>query len=151
MPAQVQAGLDRGIIIIGVALNYHFHYHNGVHVRLYRPGYDLVQFKSWQLSKGVDWIPVKDFAGREKAVDDLLSSCGTVAWCQFTGKSDENAPWQLPCGLRAGSHSAEHRAALAFAAQEYENLLRSDDPACGEQVKARLLDKVKKVRALMSR
>src|SRR5262245_38384841 len=37
VPPQVQAGFDKGIIIIGVALNYHFHYHDGVRVRLYRP------------------------------------------------------------------------------------------------------------------
>ena len=37
VPPQVRASVDRGLIIIGVAVNHHFHYHDGVHVRLYRP------------------------------------------------------------------------------------------------------------------
>jgi hypothetical protein len=157
-PAQVQAGLDSGIIIIGIALNYHFHYHDGVHVRLYRPGYDLVEFKSWQMGKSVVWVPAKDFAAREKAIDDLLSACGTVSWCQmhrnselFPEDSAAKPSAEVPGGLRPGSYSVEHCAALAFAAQEYDKLWQSNDPSCTEDVKKRLLHKAGSVRGLMNR
>jgi hypothetical protein len=152
VPPQVQAGLDRGVIIIGVALNYHFHYHDGVLVRLYRPGYELVQFRSWQIGKKLEWTPVADLAGREKAIDDLLDGCGTVNNCwpaaeRLTG----TAAWDVPGGLRPGSHSEAHRATLAFAASEYERLLQTTATECDEAVTRRLLDKAEKVRALMTK
>jgi hypothetical protein len=149
VPPQARAGLDRGIIIIGVALNYHFHYHEGVHVRLYRPGYDLVAFRSWQLGKQVEWKPAVDLAGREKAIDDLLASPGTVGWCQFTRES--NGPWDVPGGLRPGSYSTAHLAALRFIAAEYEKLAATNDPPCSAEARQRLLDKAAKVRARMEK
>src|SRR5262245_4665159 len=71
VPPQVHAGQDTGVIIIGVALNYHFHYHEGVHVRLYRPGYRTVAFKSWEVGKRLNWTSAADVADREQAIDTL--------------------------------------------------------------------------------
>jgi hypothetical protein len=145
VPPQVKPTVDSGVIIIGVALNYHFHYHDGVHVRLYRRGYELAQFKSWQFGKRLEWTPVKDCAGRERTIDTLLAGPGTVAWCQFTPKKDENQPWTLHGGLRPGAYSKAHREALAFAAREYERLADALD--CPVDARARLQDKAAQVRA----
>jgi hypothetical protein len=53
--------------------------------------------------------------------------------------------------LRPGSHSEQHRAALAFIAQEYERLFQANDPECTDEAKQRLLDKAEKVRGLIER
>jgi hypothetical protein len=113
----------------------------------------LVQFKSWQMGKQVEWTAVRDLAGREKAIDDHLDSCGTLTWgpIHFRRPATDREPWALPRGLRPGSHSQEHRAALAFAAHEYEKLLDANDPECNEEAQQRLLHKVATVRALMEK
>jgi hypothetical protein len=144
-PPQLQAGLDRGIIIIGVALNYHFHYHDGVHVRLYRPGYELVQFKSWEFGKKVTWTRCSDLVGRERAIDELLAAPGTVSWCQMSRHKEEKS-WGVPGALRSAAYSKKHRAALEFIGAEYERL--AADEGCSEEDRRRLSGKAEAVRTL---
>jgi hypothetical protein len=147
VPPQVKAGVDTGIIMIGVALNYHFHYHNGCHVRIYRPGFELVEFKSWQFGKPLEWKAARTLVEQEKAIDQLMAKAGTPHNPAIPGEEQKQAT-EIPASLRPGSFSEQHKAALLFAASEYERLATLDDPSRTEADTQRLLDKAQQLQAL---
>jgi hypothetical protein len=113
VPAQVKPSVSYGFVVIGIALNYLTHTSHSVALRLYRPGYELVEIKSWQRMNRVAWKPIQDAAAQEQTLDLLL-------------------PAER---LEPGSVSLAHREALLFGASEYERLA-SD--ARSEDLRARL-------------
>jgi hypothetical protein len=121
VPAQVKPSFTYGFVVIGVALNYLTHSSHSVAVRLYRPGYELVEIKSWERKHRVAWHPAPDLEAQETSLDTLL-----------------------PLGLlEPGSKSAAHQDALLYGASEYERLAaltRSEDHH------ARLASKARKLR-----
>jgi hypothetical protein len=107
-------------------------------VRVYRPGYQIIEVKAWEKSRELQWFPAADLAGQEKAIDDLLVdpaapiaprgpelSLGRVSadrsLCWWDQK-DQKTP---PLGLQPGAVSVSQRKALEFAAGEYQRLAGS--------------------------
>src|SRR5262249_55337083 len=72
VPAQIKPSVTYGFAVIGVALNYLTYTDHTMAVRLYRPGFDLVEIKSWDAVREVAWTPAPDLAGRETALDNLF-------------------------------------------------------------------------------
>lgn len=120
IPAQVRPSLSYGLVVLGIALNYLTHTSHSVALRIYRPGYELVEVKSWEAVNKVVWRLAPDLAGQQHALDALL-----------------------PLGrLEPGSPSAAHREILLFGASEYERLAsmaQSQDHQAGLRAKARQL------------
>ena len=150
VPSQTGLSLDYGFYVIGIALNYPVHYGHSTLLRLYRPGYQLVEVRSWEAPGKVEWKPAPDPAAQEKAVDGLLAGPGTESpRAEFaygrnadTLHSVRERGWCLR-QLKLGSASAGHREALLFAAAEYERLaaaLPANSPD-GGAMKERLLGK----------
>lgn len=151
-PPQVQAGLDRGLFI-PVALVYHIHYHDGCHVRLYRPGFELVEFKSWQFGKQLEWKTALSLVDQEMAIDNLITSCGTIRG-QLTPSwrgDDHGDTWKPSAGLSPGSFSEQHKTALLFAATEYERLATMNGLSGSESDVRRLREKAEMLRKHASR
>jgi hypothetical protein len=100
VPAQVKPSVSYGFVVIGGVLNYLTYTSHSVAVRLYRPGYDLVEIRSWQRVNRVAWKPTADLGIQENALDRLL-------------------PLDR---LEGGSRSPAHRKTMLFGAAEYERL-----------------------------
>jgi hypothetical protein len=100
------------------------HTSSQVAVRLYRPGYDLVEIRAREPADGVIWKAAPDLASQERAVDALFSA-GTVA-AGLTREADpEELLFDALVVLEPGSTSDEHRDALLFGAAEYDRLAAS--------------------------
>lgn len=112
VPAQVKPSVSYGFVVIGVAVNFLTHHSQSVAVRLYRPGYELVEIHSWQRVSRVAWKPASDLKTKEEAVDHLM-------------------PLDA---LHQGSKSSANQAALLFGASEYERLAGSS-PCEADQVR----------------
>jgi hypothetical protein len=128
-----------------IALIYTKHTSHNVLLRLYRPGYELVEFDSWLARSEIEWNKASSVAEQEKAIDGLLH----VRAPYFGEKEGE---YSFP-GLAAGSTSEGHRKALLFAASEYERVaaqLRAgrEDP---EQSGKRLLQKAGALKELAAK
>jgi hypothetical protein len=100
VPSQLKPSLTYGFAVNAVALSYLTYTEHAVALRVYRPGYELVQIRSWQQANRISWTRVPDLEGQEKVLDTLFP----------------------PCLLVAGSESTAHCAALLFGASEYERL-----------------------------
>lgn len=144
VPPQAQPGIDSGLIIIG-PLSYHFHHHEGVQVRLYRPGYQTITAKSWDVGKRVIWEPAETVAAREHAIDDVIAPSGDVTSSMFL-RQRKDGEWRLPPGLRPGSFSPAHRRCLEFVVREYRELAES--PLATKDDRTRLLDRAAKIQNL---
>jgi hypothetical protein len=100
VPAQIKPSVTYGFVVIGIVLNYLTHTSHSIALRLYRPGYELVEIASWQRVNRVPWKRAADLEAQVKTLESLF-----------------------PFGqLEAGSKSAAHRDALLFGASEYERL-----------------------------
>jgi hypothetical protein len=104
--AQTKLSLTRGYYVIGVALNYPYLTHHSVAVRLYRPGFEVVEVQGIE---PVVWKPALDVKSQEEALDSL-----------FPLEAKELL--LVHRTLDVGSVSLDHRAALLFGAAEYERL-----------------------------
>ncbi|MBI3864080.1 MAG: hypothetical protein HY290_19530 [Planctomycetia bacterium] len=116
--AQIKPAVSYGFVVIGVALNYLTFTDHTMAVRLYRPGFELVEIKSWESGREVAWTSAADLAAQEKALDNLF---------------DQLDP---DCKLRT------HTECLEFGASEFERLSREAASAGDSQrldAKARTL------------
>jgi hypothetical protein len=95
-------------------------------VRLYRRNYLTQEVKSWEKAHELVWLPAKDLAAKEKAIDDLLappSAPGQVARGPWWDLRAEKSPG---LGLQPGLVNPHmHRKALLFAAGEYTSMVES--------------------------
>jgi hypothetical protein len=121
VPGQLKPSVTYGFVVVGIALNFLTYTDHSVAVRLYRPGFDLVEIKSWERAHRVAWKPAPDLDAQEKALDGLL-------------------PFG---GLEPGSGSAAHKDALLFGAAEYERLAAG---ASSPEQRERLAAKASKLR-----
>lgn len=139
VPGQVKGSITTGIVVLGVALNYHVQDSESVALRLYRPGYELVEVKSWQRTNRVEWRPAADLLAGEKAVDRL-----------FGGRQggDDAEAGRFLRSPDVGSASPAHRDALLFGASEYERLSRL---VASTQQREGLAAKAKAMRNLAAR
>jgi hypothetical protein len=152
-PIQAKISLEYGIYVVGIALNYPIHHGHTTLVRLYRPGFQLVEIKSWEFPGNVTWIGAADLLAQEKAVDDLLTVPSIEApRLEFSyGRDAFSHPraWSNT-ELLPGCASAKHREVLLFAASEYDRLalLALTVSETDRQLQARLLNKSSALRAL---
>ncbi len=100
IPRQIKPSVTYGFVIVGIALNYLTYTSHSLALRLYRPGYELAEIKSWDLVSRVAWKRAADLEAQEGALDKLLPE------------------WRL----EAGSTAPAHRDALLFGASEYDRL-----------------------------
>jgi hypothetical protein len=98
--AQLKPSVSYGLVVIGIALNYLTHTSHSIALRLYRPGHELIEVRSWERAERVAWRAAPDLASQEKALDDLMGARN----------------------LEPGSASPAHKKALLFGASEYERL-----------------------------
>jgi hypothetical protein len=98
VPAQLKPAVTYGYYVFGVAVNFPVETNHSVVLRLYRPGYQLVEIQSWETVDAIAWKPAADWVARREAIEALVRSAGP------------------------GSLSPANRAALLFAASEYERL-----------------------------
>ena len=130
-----------------IALSYTNLRHHGVMLRLYRPGCQTVEVHSWDLPHEVKWTGVRDLAGQEKAIDELLSTRGANFWQakhehDLRLPTDEQAPEAWFQFLAPGSKAPEHRKALLFAVSEYERLSKAAaDDAASKPIRERMEQK----------
>jgi hypothetical protein len=99
VPAQSCVSCTRGFLALFVAVNYRTWHQETLSVRLYQRGYETVELKSWDFATQVVWQKAETLAAQGKAIDDLVA--GNLE----------------ACGIANG-----HRAALLFAADEYDRL-----------------------------
>jgi hypothetical protein len=120
-------------------------------VRLYRPGYELVELRADDEAKVV-WMPAVGLAAKERVIDDLL---GVPAYSlpeahrrrrdRESARDAVELATSVPEQLPPGSRSAKHHDALLFAAAEYERLAAT--PKLPEAHADRLRKKANDVRA----
>jgi hypothetical protein len=120
IPAQIEPSLSYGFLIPILVVNALTDTSHSVSVRLYRPGYDLVEVQSWEKPPQLAWKAVPDVEGQEKTLDKLIT-------------------WPL----EPGSATPAHRKALFFGAQEYARLAAIAPSA---DMKARLVEKASHLR-----
>lgn len=100
-----------------------FHHSKSLGLRLYRPGYETVDYKSWAMGGKAEWKPARDLAAQERALDDLLQGGTTL--------TDTMTPAQ--------------KNAYLYIASEYERFAAMSGPA---DQQARLAEKATKFRDL---
>jgi hypothetical protein len=122
-PPQAQLSLERGVYVLG-PLNFNMGRLHTTRVRLYSPGYQLVELESWCSTDKVRWQLASDWNACEKAIDDLLRHPTLTA-----GPRDRK---QLP---KVSASSATMRV-FVFAAGEYEKLI-ADAPTPADAARVR--------------
>ncbi|HEV3261171.1 MAG TPA: hypothetical protein VG013_30240 [Gemmataceae bacterium] len=152
-PVQARLALDYGYYVIGIAINYPVHHGHSTLLRLYQPGYGLVEVCAWEMPAKVEWWPAQDLEAQEKAVDGLLQAPSISGpRMEFTYGYDKGPPFRKEQSnvhsLCPGSVAPGHREALFFAASEYERLtgLLSAKEKDGQSRKDRLLRKAHELR-----
>jgi hypothetical protein len=103
-----------GCYIFAVALNYPVFTSHSIGLRLYRPGYELIELGSWESPPDLTWKRAPDLAAQERALDRLFL---------FDSKVKDRASFDR-CELAPGSASRAHRASLEFGTLEYERLAK---------------------------
>lgn len=149
---QMKLALDYGWMAHFIALSCKRHTAHTIMVRLYRPGWQTVEIGSWGLPGEVDWKEARDLAGRESAVDDLVSTWAHDAEGHM-GALHEESPTdsKLFRRLAPGSTAPGHRQALLFAASEYDRLAVQVSAAGDETMRTRLAEKARALHDLAAK
>jgi len=126
---QGKVAVDSGFYWNLIAVTYAEKTDHTMRLRLYRPGFDLLEIRPYQNEAPMEWTAVSGLAAQEKVVDKLVQPTSKGTWTQ-THKDDK---WGL-AQVDPGSESPEHHNALLFIASEYERLatdmaLEADDLA----------------------
>lgn len=82
-------------------------------VRVYRPGYELLECKSWEKMDDVVWTPAPTIQQQESVLDKLFPQNGAGGIASRSPASRQLVP---------GSSSKAHRDALLFGASEFQRL-----------------------------
>jgi hypothetical protein len=114
VPSQTGLSLDYGLYVFGVALNYPVHHGHATVVRLYRPGYHLIELHPWQIPDQITWTEAPDLASQEEAVNQLLRT----PWITWRGTRNDRDD----AHIQPGSASPGQRQTLLFAAAESERI-----------------------------
>ena len=127
IPSQTSVLLDHKNLVIGPAYiseNYDVCVISRTRLRLYRPGYRLVELGSLDSGARIQWQPAT-WSDQEQAIDALLSGPPAVVQStseSFTSNPKPKPPFeQLPKVTRG---SAEETRPLLFAAVEYERVAK---------------------------
>jgi hypothetical protein len=119
---QAQLALDGGYIWNCIALIFSDHTCHTVRVRLYRPGYELIEVEAWTQPGDLLWLAAANASDQEIAVDDLLAPTGIGGWGKFHWTPRSRLESKMFAHLRPGWIAPQHRKSLAFAAPEYERV-----------------------------
>jgi len=124
LPAQTRLSVEHGKYVVGVTLNYNAGWVHTVRVRLYRPGYQLVELPAWSPIESVHWEPATDWAAQERAIDDLLRQPVITSNITASAK-DRGSFWGAGNRPRETStNSPQVRATFRFATGEYERVAK---------------------------
>jgi hypothetical protein len=126
VPAQTDLTLDYGAFI-GGAMQNPVHQGHSLSVRLYRPGYRLMEIRAGEPARKIAWQAVEGLEGEEEVLDSLLG-LPSLEIPMMLGQKPLPAPvpskgW-MALDLTPGSAGAQHRDSLLFVATEYERLAR---------------------------
>jgi hypothetical protein len=150
--AQMKISADYGWFVDCVAVIYGSARHHTVLVRLYRPGYQVLELESWHKEAPLQWTPAPTPLDQEQAIDNLVSTWNTspqrlqnqYAFDGFIPPRDAI----IFRYLAPGSASKQHRESLLFAVGEYERLLKEANDA---KLRARLEEKIVWLQQLAAR
>jgi len=109
VPAQVGLGLRRQHYYGVLGWGNGYDYSHTVTVRIYRPGYQTIELKSWDPSQKLDWQPAPTYFGQLAALEQLV------------GTDEARRYWSA----NPGSVDHRHREALLFIAPEFERFVRT--------------------------
>jgi hypothetical protein len=144
-PAQARLTVERGHYFATLVVNYNVGRLHTTRVRLYRPGYQLIELEPWESADKAAWQPAADWAAQEKAVDDLLRR---PAMTEFAAAQQKKRELLLSPGkeLRELPTVAGPETTRIFllAAMEYERIATLAPPADA----ARLRDKAARLLGL---
>ena len=146
VPGQLSMNVDTGFVWNCIALSYDEQTCHTVRIRLYRPGYDLVEITSEDTRGKIKWEKAGSAVRQEKAVDQLLAPTADSTWAQANRDRPDNH-WGFD-QLDPGSKNQGHRKALVFAAEQYERIAELAGEQMGAQaVATRCKAKAKWLRA----
>jgi hypothetical protein len=114
---QGKLAIDSGFYWNLIAVTYAEKTDHSIRLRLYRPGFDVLEIQAWQNEMSMEWTAVSDLRAQEKVIDKLLRPTGNGAWTQAHKDKD----WGLD-QVDPGSVTPEQRSVLVFVAGEYERL-----------------------------
>ena len=145
IPSHASMSLEKKNVFVG--------FHEGYQIvgkthrtllRLYRPGYALVELGSWHSTDQVQWQRAKDWSDQERAIDGLLDGPpATYAGARLLWDQEGKTFHHLP---KLTNNSANAVRPFVFAAAEYERvaaLAPTPEGAARLRDKARRLVEVK--------
>lgn len=142
-PSQLSFEIDRGYYVVSMAVNHNVGFMHATRVRIYRPGYPLVETASGNAeaaysaeNKPVDWH------AQERAINDLIR-CPAITDEEMDRRQHDERIRRRTRGLPRGIDILTSQPAFLFAAGEYERVaLLADNPADAE----RLRNKAREIR-----
>jgi hypothetical protein len=143
---QAQWEFDKGWIWNCVTQTYKGRTSHTLVMRLYRPGYQLIEVDSWKSLDHPVWKEAKTLEDQEKALDDLVSTTGPRP-----NPFVPAIPGRINLDNLAGGTTSEgHKNVLLYAATEYDRLAQSSLQAekDADSIKQRMKDKGAKLRIL---
>src|SRR5262249_7774206 len=145
VPAQKSVRFVRGWWALVGAHKYSQSLNPTIRLRLYRPGYETVEFGPWERTSKLKWNPAATLAAREAAIDELISTRGTNEYYEMAPEVWKNE--RVDHGLAAPTTDAQ-RAALLFVAGEYDRLVPDAAERADTRTRERLQEKARQLRAL---
>jgi hypothetical protein len=150
-PPQAGLSLERGFYVLGIALNYNVGRLHTTRVRLYRPGFQLVELRAWDSADEVAWIIAADWREQEQSVDALLRRPYVTRSGEAFGKAtdasrSDETPRELGQLPELTDYSEDSTDVFVLAATEYERIAKlapTPDDA------GRILEKAKRLRAVI--
>jgi hypothetical protein len=141
---QTKVSVTYGMYVVGIVLNYPTYVSHAVGLKLYRPGYDLVELDSWEFPKQVAWKQAVNLEAQEQALDRLF----LMVTEDLETKRHMFGFGMFKSVLAPGSVSAEHQRALLFGAKEYDRLASTANPhdSTSRKVQQRLESKAEQLR-----
>jgi len=134
--------VDYGLYVVGIALNYAIDRVHLTRLRLYRPGFELVEIDSWDALGILEWREENRLGS---ALDALVDP--PIHWPR-PQKGWAPSIDQLVAVLPPGSTSDGYKETLLFAAAEYERIARRAD---GNDEMTRFLAKAGALRELAAK
>jgi hypothetical protein len=118
-PPQFGITVNRGFYVVGVALNYNVGWVHATKVRLYRPGYQLIQLSPWETIDKIEWQTATTALEQEKAIDALLREPTVTRGAAVFKKIEKEAAQEMPDSVMGLS---DFKKTELFAAAEYERV-----------------------------
>jgi hypothetical protein len=133
--AQIGLSADYGFYVLGIAVNFNVGWLHTTRLRIYRPGFPLIELAPWELDlldgaqsqsrqKLVAANTPINWHGQEKVIDELIR-CPAVSESETMRRQNAKYKGAHPLGTPSEQDIRSSPKAFAFAASEYERLARS--------------------------